>query len=250
MEEEKWLPVPGYEGKYEASDHGRIRGLDRHTISKNGTRKPIRGRVLLQKADRKGYLRIGMHINGMMKGRFVHTVICETFHGPRLGRMTNHMDFNPANNAASNLEWVSHAGNMAHSKAAGHLNATTNPNQSGRLSLAIVEEMRALSAAGVPSVRLAEKYGVAKATVSAILCKKTWRLPDEPKPAPVGRGAATNPRMRRKLTPEKVAMIHKMRATGMAQHKIAAHFGIGTMTVNRVVRGLAWRESHPTLGSL
>lgn len=42
---EEWRSIPGYQGRYEASSHGRVRSLDR--LKSNGSSKlvPLLGRV-------------------------------------------------------------------------------------------------------------------------------------------------------------------------------------------------------------
>ena len=35
---EEWRPVPGYEGRYEVSSHGRVRSLDAYCGNRFGTR--------------------------------------------------------------------------------------------------------------------------------------------------------------------------------------------------------------------
>ena len=46
MSTETWLPVPGFEGLYEASSHGRVRSLDRVIVKKDGSEQLYRGRLL------------------------------------------------------------------------------------------------------------------------------------------------------------------------------------------------------------
>jgi hypothetical protein len=43
---EQWRPVPGYEGRYEVSDHGRVRSLDAYCGNRFGTRTLRKGRML------------------------------------------------------------------------------------------------------------------------------------------------------------------------------------------------------------
>lgn len=52
---ERWLPVPGWEGFYEVSDQGRVRGLDRVLVRKNGTIHTEKGRMRKQAKLKRGY---------------------------------------------------------------------------------------------------------------------------------------------------------------------------------------------------
>lgn len=38
---ERWRPVLGYEGRYEVSDHGRVRSLPRYRRGKSGCLVPV-----------------------------------------------------------------------------------------------------------------------------------------------------------------------------------------------------------------
>jgi NUMOD4 motif len=54
---ERWKPVPGYEGAYEVSDLGRVRGPERRVEYRDGRGRQQRGRVLKLLPDGNGYLR-------------------------------------------------------------------------------------------------------------------------------------------------------------------------------------------------
>jgi hypothetical protein len=54
---ERWLPVVGFEGLYEVSDHGRVRSVDR-VVKLDGhpklKQRTMRGRILFQKNQSPG----------------------------------------------------------------------------------------------------------------------------------------------------------------------------------------------------
>lgn len=107
--QERWLPIPGYEGMYEASDHGRIRSLDR-TITRNGRPSKLQGRVLTPLTSSKyGYLKVGL---GRGNLKFVHRLVAESFLGDGTGLDVDHRDGDPTNNHLSNLRYLTHAENM------------------------------------------------------------------------------------------------------------------------------------------
>jgi len=101
---EQWLPIPGAEGRYEASTLGRIRSLPRPRV---------RGGILKPAADRKGYLFVTMQLDGDDKRKpyRVHKLIATTFHGPRPADKTlcRHRNDNRLDNRPENLAW----GNMS-----------------------------------------------------------------------------------------------------------------------------------------
>lgn len=122
---EIWMPVVGYEGFYEVSSLGRIRSLRF-------------GKIMIQeKSKRFHYLSIGLKLPGVKKKLIrVHRLVANAFiPNPENKPYVNHKDHDKRNNCVSNLEWCTHAENMAH--------GTTNPNRksgglsAGRGSLAI-----------------------------------------------------------------------------------------------------------------
>lgn len=109
---EEWRPVPSFPN-YLASSFGRVkhaspgRGPIKHAVAPNGYRF-----VTVIDPD------------GRKRQPKVHTMVTEAFFGPRpVGIETNHIDFDKANNAPANLEYVTHLENIRHSVRAGRINA-------------------------------------------------------------------------------------------------------------------------------
>lgn len=104
---EQWRPVSGYEGAYEVSDQGRVRGVDR--LDARGWR--IRGRVLRASGSR--YPVVSLCRDGMPRTVEVHRLVLEAFVGPcPSGMEALHADDVKSNNALSNLRWGTHSENM------------------------------------------------------------------------------------------------------------------------------------------
>lgn len=112
---ERWKAVVGFEGKYEVSDQGRVRSLDRYvswqcrygdrlvTVGRNQA-----GRLLRQCAIPSGHFTIT--IEG--ETRRVHDLVLTAFIGPRPdGLQGCHEDDDKANNRLSNLRWDTPASN-------------------------------------------------------------------------------------------------------------------------------------------
>lgn len=100
---EEWRPIRGYEGAYEVSNHGRVRSLD-HIISyANGHDRPTKGRVLTPWITRR-YLTVRL---GAGRRTYVHTFVCEAFHGPRPEPewQVRHLNGDCLDNRAENLAW-------------------------------------------------------------------------------------------------------------------------------------------------
>ena len=103
---EEWRAVPGYEGHYEVSDHGRVRSLDRVVVDRKDRTLRCRGRVLRPGTNRYGYQYVSLSKGGTGKTVTVHRLVTAAFIGPRpVGLDVMHADDNPANNHLSNLSY-------------------------------------------------------------------------------------------------------------------------------------------------
>ena len=121
--QERWLPVPGFEGYYEVSDHGRVRSVTRR-IHLYGGRTPISpGRVL--KPDTSHWHRVKLSKDGQVTRKSVHRLVLEAFVGPcPEGMECCHWDDDHTNNHLSNLRWDTRSANRLDAVRNGiHVNA-------------------------------------------------------------------------------------------------------------------------------
>lgn len=116
---EEWRPMVGYEGYYEVSNLGQIRGVERLINCKNGTRKTIRGKVLKQSTHYKnGYKSVMVTVSGNQKRILVHRAVAIAFlENPNDLPEINHKDENKENNAVENLEWCTRQYNNSYGSA-------------------------------------------------------------------------------------------------------------------------------------
>ncbi|WP_112595832.1 NUMOD4 motif-containing HNH endonuclease [Mycobacteroides abscessus] len=121
---ENWLPVSGYPG-YEVSDQGRVRSLDRQARSRWDTPKTLRGKELSQRliggsGPEGRYPGCVLYRGGKRRTVTVHTLVLETFVGPRPEGMVGcHRDDVPTNNHLSNLYWGTPAQNVSDAMRSG-----------------------------------------------------------------------------------------------------------------------------------
>lgn len=110
---EVWKAIPGWEGLYEASTHGRVRSLDRFTIRSNGRPYRRKGRILKTWAvPHSGHHYVALHANAKGTKYRVHRLILKTFAGePPAGTEACHNNGNPADNRIENLRWDTKAAN-------------------------------------------------------------------------------------------------------------------------------------------
>lgn len=110
---EKWIPVVGYEGYYEVSDHGRVRSIDREITTKTGLTRQCTGRVRKQVVRKDGYLSVSLSRESETSVLLVHRLVLEAFVGACPGGMEAcHSDGSRDNNHISNLRWDTRSENQ------------------------------------------------------------------------------------------------------------------------------------------
>lgn len=114
MTAECWKPVVGYEGRYEVSNRGRVRSVDRTTVRKNGMVAHHKGRILKTALNGDGYWRGAFSQNGRMRSYKVHVLVCEAFHGPKpeWAHCARHLNGISTDNRPENLAWGTRSENM------------------------------------------------------------------------------------------------------------------------------------------
>lgn len=92
--------IPGYEGRYAASEDGAVWSL---LYLGKGRKQPMRPYI-----NSGGYLRVNLSKDGKMRHEYVHRLIAKTFI-PNPGRLpeVNHINRNKSDNRVCNLEWCS-----------------------------------------------------------------------------------------------------------------------------------------------
>ena len=112
---ENWEAIKGYEGLYEVSDLGNVKGL--HRKMKHPTRAgfvTIKETVLKPHLDKGGYVNVNLSISGKKKRFRIHQLVAVAFLGHEVDgfkAVVNHKDFNRQNNRKANLEITSQRNN-------------------------------------------------------------------------------------------------------------------------------------------
>lgn len=111
--QEQWRPIPGYEGYYEVSDHGRVRSLDRTIERSNGQEVRRKGRVLRPGTYVSGHKHVNLHAPERKRKWRVHHLVLLAFVGPMPeGMEVCHNNGNPADNRLENLRYDTHSSNL------------------------------------------------------------------------------------------------------------------------------------------
>lgn len=160
---ERWRDVVGYEGRYQVSDRGSVRSLDRE-VSNGGLLGPKKsftraGNPLHPGINQDGYLRVTLSRDGATRRVFVHVMVLQAFVGfaPE-GAEACHNDGNPANNTLNNLRWDTHSNNIRDIKYHGSGYKLRPDDVRGIRRLAGVRTQR----------QIAAKFGCSQAMVSLI----------------------------------------------------------------------------------
>lgn len=75
---EIWKDIKGYEGYYQISSFGRVRGLDRYV--KQGDRTiMLKSKILKPRYDSGKYLRVILTKNAIAKGFSIHRLVAQHF---------------------------------------------------------------------------------------------------------------------------------------------------------------------------
>lgn len=165
--------VPGHEGLYEASRDGEIYSLARHVNGRWARGMAIKERKLIPCMGSRGYPIVSLkQVAGVQKSRTVHSLICETFNGPRgPGLQVNHKNGDKGDNRAENLEWVTQSENNRHSfRVLGRKPSKTGAGKFGKLHVRSIPVRATPVGGGAPrqyeSIQLAARDGFLAGQIS------------------------------------------------------------------------------------
>jgi hypothetical protein len=128
---ENWKDIPGYEGRYQVSDLGRVKAPERRVrfVSKAG-REASRVRaekLMATQIQNNGYLLVHLMMGEHRKACTVHRLVAQSFlPNPDALPEVNHKDGIKTNCRVDNLEWSSRVDNKLHAVKLG-LNTQAKP---------------------------------------------------------------------------------------------------------------------------
>lgn len=105
---EIWKDIEGYEGKYQISNEGRVKALAWNGFGKGKNQKEH----ILHQADLRGYKRVGLSKDGVVKWFSVHRLVAMAFiSNPNNYLVVDHINTIRDDNRVENLRWVTQAEN-------------------------------------------------------------------------------------------------------------------------------------------
>ena len=97
----EWRDITGYEGLYQVSSLGEVKGLDRAVKRSNGRTMTVKGKTVSQQEYKK-YKRVTL-CNTKRETLWVHRIVYGSFFDIPKGMEIDHIDRNPSNNKLNNL---------------------------------------------------------------------------------------------------------------------------------------------------
>lgn len=123
---EEWKDIQGYEGLYQCSSFGNIRSLDRYVYEKTGKKQFRKGKIIIPRLNKNGYMQLALNKDGKRKMVYIHIITAKTFlNNPNNYETVNHIDGNKNNNKSNNLEWCSFSDNNKHAYTKLHRKKST-----------------------------------------------------------------------------------------------------------------------------
>lgn len=170
--EEEWKPIVGFYN--EVSNHGRVRSVTH--VAGNG--KTYQGKILKPIITKSGYVNICL-TTGNDESRItkrVHRLVADAFvENPDDKDEINHKDGNKENNRAENLEWVTRSENEQHAYDNNLVKVLKGSEKPlSKLDEEDIRNIRKEYEDGCLQIELAERYGVARQTISSIVNRKAW----------------------------------------------------------------------------
>lgn len=174
----RWKPVVGFEGSYEVSDEGAVRGV-RRALKFKSRRGNWHERIAESAVLRPNLINSGYHVvhlcrAGKRTPKTVHSLVAEAFFGPRPeGFDVAHWNGNRLDNRVGNLRYTTRRGNHADKRRHG-TNAAGSRIAQAKLTEDQIPSIRALEDRSTMS-RVARKFGVSPTTILRVWRRETWR---------------------------------------------------------------------------
>ena len=169
--------IPGYRGKYEVSNRGRLKSLPRFRKTKSGGVCPVPLRYMTGTPNGSGYLNVTLSKNGTQKVFHIHQLVMLAFVGPCPVGMEVCHDPNRdrTDNRLKNLRYGTPKDNGQDSVKHG-TRLCGEAHHGTRLTWEQVRLIRRCYSTGVFSQpELARAFDTNQATVWAIVNHKTWK---------------------------------------------------------------------------
>jgi hypothetical protein len=156
---EEWKDVNGYEGLYQVSNQGRVRGL-------------TRGKVLRPYRLPEGYLLVTLSRGNRLMTRKAHALVARAWltDKPSPRHQINHKNSIPSDNRPENLEWMTCQENVTHNRVNGRKIGQQKLTEHDVRHIRIAHQFF-----GQTQAELARWFRVCPQNVSDIVTGKQWK---------------------------------------------------------------------------
>lgn len=170
---EKWKDIPGFDGRYQVSDYGRVRSI--YLINAMVSRRRQEPKILVAPLTAFNRHRVVLRINGASKAYAVARLVLMVFVGPcPIHHEAAHLDGDSTNDRLDNLKWATKKENSFHKT----LHGTSTGGERAwnrKLSDDKVRQIHEWASQGLSTPKIAKRLGVHSATVGHVLSGRTWR---------------------------------------------------------------------------
>ena len=174
---EVWKDIPGYEGLYQVSNLGRVKGLERYVDNGPRSHRPEQIKKPVEagsesKTNGQRYLQVGLWREGKGKSLLLHRLVAEAFiPNPEKKTTVNHKNGDKHDNRVENLEWSTQQENNRHAVANGLNGGVHQRNKKGSIPVAQYDKDMNLIAI-YPSMREAQRVtGISEGNIRAGILK-------------------------------------------------------------------------------
>mgnify|MGYP000902133380 FL=1 len=171
VEMEVWKDIPGYVGRYQVSNNGRVKSLKRKVRSINHYTGREFFRTVPEHILRPGQYSKSGHLSVVLEhggiGQPVHQLVMKAFIGtPPVGMEVLHINGKPMDNRLENLRYGTRTENI--------LDTYRQRGRWRKLSVEDVEAIRFSLYCGIRGVDLANEFGESQTTISNIKYGRTY----------------------------------------------------------------------------
>ena len=167
---ETWRDIKGYEGRYQISNLGRVKSLERVIHRKDGRSYLRKGMLLKNKMGTNGYYYVCLYKNNKQKTFMIHSLVALNFIGERPSNHDIcHINGNKLDNAVYNLKYDTRTENFNDMYRQG------GRNPRGKLSIEDVLKMRKMYKTGkYTHDELADFFNIAPSHVGNVLNRRAF----------------------------------------------------------------------------
>lgn len=176
---EVWKDVEGFEGRYQVSNFGRVKSLDREITNLVGRTYSVKG-VVLRQTLRNGYQRVILSLDGKATHVSVHRLVALAFvANPENKEYVHHINSDKMNNHMDNLEWVTPLENSRDARRNNlYISGSRSPNS--KLEIEVIPNILDLYFnKGLFQSEIGEKYNVSQSTISCVIRGESWHYEED-----------------------------------------------------------------------